>query len=123
MKTKFFVLTAVLVLATVASTQQGPAPKPLRVRVSSGVADGLLIHKVNPEYPSEARAQHVQGDVVLQAVIDKSGNISEIKVVSGDPLLTGAAVKAIKQWKYRPFLLNGEPVEVETTIPIKFHMG
>ena len=123
MKMKFFLLAAAfLVLTTLASAQQGPAPKPERVRVASGVANGLLRHKVDPEYPSGARAQHVQGDVVLTVIIDKSGNISELKVESGDPVLTSASVKAVKQWKYRPYLLNGEPVEVETRITIKFHM-
>jgi TonB family protein len=99
------------------------APKrPIKVRVSSGVAQGLLIHQVNPVYPGEARKNHIQGDVILRTTIDREGNVADLKVVSGEPILADAAVEAVKQWKYRPYLLNGEPVEVETQVLIKFHM-
>jgi protein TonB len=77
---------------------------------------------VNPDYPREARKNHVQGDVILQATIDKEGNVAGLKVVRGEPILADAAVEAVKQWKYRPYLLNGEAVEVETQLLIKFHM-
>ncbi len=94
--------------------------RPLRVRVSSGVSSGMLAKKVAPEYPPDARAAGVQGTVVLQANIDKEGNVSNLLLVSGDPMLAPAAIDAVKQWKYKPYLLNGEAVEVETTIQVNF---
>jgi TonB family protein len=99
------------------------APKrPIKVRVSSNVAQGRLIHQVNPVYPREARKKHIQGDVVLQTTIDREGNVADLKVVSGEPILADAAVEAVKQWQYKPYLLNGDPVEVETQVIIRFHM-
>src|SRR5215468_8077072 len=102
-----------------------PPPKvatPQKLRISSGVADGLLINKVEPPYPQMAKIAHVQGDVVLQALISKSGAIENLRAVSGHPILIQAAMDAVRQWRYKPYLLNGEPVEVETTITVKFHM-
>jgi protein TonB len=90
--------------------------------VSQGVSTGLLIKKVAPSYPSNALRMHVEGDVDLVATISKEGNISSIKVNSGDPQLTKAAVDAVKQWKYKPYLLNGEPVEIQTQVTIKFKL-
>jgi Gram-negative bacterial TonB protein C-terminal len=90
------------------------------VRVSQGVMRGLLITKVNPNYPPEAERQHVDGAVLLHIHIDKSWNVSKVDPVSGHPLLIPAALEAVKQWKYRPYLLNQKPVEVETTVLIKF---
>src|SRR5579863_5434486 len=84
--------------------------QPKRVRVSQGVSTGLLIKKVNPKYPEEARQQRIQGTVVLKCVIGKNGTITELTPVSGDPLLTAAALKAVKKWKYKPYLLQGKPV-------------
>jgi TonB family protein len=99
-------------------------PKPQRhiMRLSPGVMDGMLIRRIDPRYPDEAKAGHIEGDVVLRATIDKNGNVADLKPVQGDAMLTDAAMKAASQWKYRPFLLNGKPVEVETTITIRFHM-
>jgi protein TonB len=85
---------------------------PQRVRVSSGVSEGLLIHKVQPQYPPLARQARIQGSVVLQAIISKGGTIENLRAVQGHPMLTPAAIDAVKQWKYRPYMLNGEPVEV-----------
>jgi TonB family protein len=99
-----------------------PHPGPLRLRVSQGVADGLKLRNVDPKYPKEARKQHIQGDVILGATIDKQGNMANIRLISGDPLLAAAAIEAVRQWKYRPYLLNGQPVEVETAIKISFHL-
>jgi TonB family protein len=95
---------------------------PQKVRVSSGVAQGLILHKVDPIYPFAARQGHVQGDVILQATIGKDGVIHNLKAVSGHPMLIEAAKGAVEQWCYRPYLLMGSPVEVETTIKIRFHM-
>jgi protein TonB len=102
-----------------------PPPKvaaPQKLRVSSGVADGLKVHDVQPTYPQMARIAHIQGDVLLQATISKSGVIENLRAVQGHPILIQAAMDAVKQWKYKPYILNGEPVEVETTIKVQFHM-
>jgi TonB family protein len=93
---------------------------PQRVRVSSGVESGLLVSKVAPHYPPDAREQHIQGTVLLKATIDKEGSVSNLELISGHPTLAEAAIEAVKQWKYRPYLLNGNPVEVETQIQVNF---
>ena len=100
-----------------------PPPRPIRVRVSQGVTRGLLIYKVEPPYPTLARQARVQGAVVLKAIIDLRGNIENLQLVSGHPMLAPAAINAVKQWRYRPYLLNGIPVEVETTITINFQLA
>ncbi len=99
------------------------AATPQRVRVSQGVSQGLLIHKVQPQYPPLARQARVQGTVVLQALIGKDGTIQNLHVVSGHPMLTSSALEAVKQWRYKPYYLNGEPVEVETTINVNFTLA
>jgi periplasmic protein TonB len=102
-----------------------PPPKvaaPQKLRVSQGVMDGQKVHDVTPVYPQMARIAHVQGAVVLRATISKTGNIENLQVVTGHPILIQAAMDAVKQWRYRPYLLNGEPVEVDTVITVNFHM-
>ncbi len=96
---------------------------PQKVRVSSGVAQGNLIHDVRPPYPPLARQARIQGTVVLQAVIGKDGTIQNLRVVSGHPMLAQAALDAVKQWRYRPYFLNGEPVDVDTTINVNFTLS
>jgi protein TonB len=98
-------------------------PPPQKVRVSSGVAAGLLIHQVKPQYPPLAVQARIQGTVVLQAVIGKDGTVHDLRLVSGHPMLAGAAMEAVKQWRYRPYLLNGEPVEVDTQVNVNFTLG
>ncbi|HME37197.1 MAG TPA: energy transducer TonB [Candidatus Sulfotelmatobacter sp.] len=93
---------------------------PQRIRVSSGVAHGLLVSKVNPQYPEEARQQRIQGVVILQAIIDKEGNVANLQLISGHPILAPAAMEAVKQWKYRPYLLNGTAVVVDTQVQVNF---
>ncbi len=93
-----------------------------RLRVSSGVAEGLKLHDVQPVYPFAAQQGHVQGDVILQATIGKDGLIHNLKAVSGHPMLIEAAKGAVEQWRYRPYVIEGSPVEVETTIKVRFHM-
>lgn len=93
---------------------------PKRVRVSQGVTASLLLQKVEPTYPVIARTAKVHGSVVLTAIIDKEGNIRDIRLITGHPLLVTAAIEAVRQWRYRPYLLNGEPVEVETTVTVNF---
>jgi TonB family protein len=96
--------------------------EPKKLRVSSGVADAMKIHDVQPEYPQMARISHISGDVIFHAIIDWEGRIAELTLISGHPILAESAVKAVKQWGYRPYLLNGKPVEVETTIKVSYHM-
>src|ERR1700684_4193917 len=96
---------------------------PQRVRVSQGVSTGLLIRKVNPTYPPLARQARIQGTVVLHAVISKDGSIEGLTLISGHPMLAPAAIEAVKQWKYKPYLLNGEPVEVDTEVQVKFSLA
>jgi protein TonB len=96
---------------------------PQRVRVSSGVVSGLLLRKVQPNYPPLARQARIQGVVVLQAQISKEGAIENLQLISGHPMLAPAAIEAVKQWKYKPYLLNGEPVEVETQVQVNFTLA
>ncbi len=96
---------------------------PQRVRISQGVTRGLLIHRVEPTYPPLARAARVQGEVVLSAVISTTGEIENLQLVSGHPMLVPGAIAAVKQWRYKPYLLNGQPVEVETTITVIFSLS
>ena len=93
-----------------------------RVRISSGVAESLAIDRPAPEYPQMARIAHVTGDVILKITIDRNGEVTNISVVQGHPILVNSAVNAVKKWKYRPYVLNGEPVEVDSTIKIQYHM-
>jgi TonB family protein len=94
-----------------------------RVRISSGVSTGLLIYKVQPVYPPEARRAGIQGVVVLQAKISKEGMIADLQLISGPRELAGAAIGAVQQWRYRPYLLLGEPVEVDTQIQVSFTLS
>jgi TonB family protein len=113
--------------------QQNEAPKPQRLRVSQGVSEGLLTHRVEPEYPADARAEHVAGDIVLRILVDKQGKVVAAwpesrddlppnPALTDDPRLRAAAIKAVRQWEYRPYLLNGEPVEVETRVVVSFKL-
>ena len=114
------------VLGSVISGVPTAVPKvatPQRVRVSAGVQQGLLIHKVTPNYPPLAKQARIQGTVILQALIGKDGSIQNLHVVSGHPMLTGSALDAVKQWRYKPYFLNGEPVEVETTVNVNFSLS
>lgn len=95
---------------------------PQRVRISQGVTKGLLIHRIEPPYPTLAKAARVQGEVVLSAVIDVNGQITNLQLVSGHPMLVPAAIAAVREWRYKPYLLNGTPVEVETTITVIFSL-
>src|SRR5258708_34836813 len=96
---------------------------PQRVRVSTGVATGLLIKKVQPNYPPLARQARIQGQVVLQAEINKEGAIPNLQLISGHPMLAPAAIAAVKQWRYKPYLLNGEPVAVDTQVVVNFTLS
>ncbi len=90
------------------------------VRVSSGISQGLLIFHPAPEYPKIARAAHVQGQVLLKAIISKDGHIENLQALNGHPLLVPYAIRAVREWRDRPFMLNGDAVEVETEITVNF---
>jgi periplasmic protein TonB len=97
---------------------------PQRVRVSAGVTQGLKIKNVNPVYPQMAKIARVQGPVVLAAEIGKDGSIQNLHVIStASPLLNQAAIDAVSQWRYRPYILNGEPVIVDTQITVNFTLS
>jgi protein TonB len=115
------IISSTSTLASVPKLAVPVAPK--RVRISQGVTEGRLIQKIEPAYPTLARSARIQGDVILTAVISKTGEIQNLVLVSGHPMLVPAAIQAVKQWRYRPFLLNGEPVEVETTITVVFTLS
>jgi periplasmic protein TonB len=95
---------------------------PQRVRVSAGVQEGNLINRVTPMYPAIAKAARISGTVILQAEISKQGTIENLRVLSGHPMLVQSALDAVKQWRYKPYLLNGEPTPVETTITVNFNL-
>jgi periplasmic protein TonB len=108
----------------------GPAisiPPPQRAekprRLSEGVMEAALIHKVQPQYPAVARLMHLEGTVRLQAIIGKDGSVRELQVLSGNPILVQSAFAAVREWRYQPTQLNGEPVEVETYITVNFILG
>ena len=96
---------------------------PQRVRVSSGVVTGLKIRDSKPVYPPLARQARIQGTVLLQAEISKDGTIENLRLISGHPMLAPAAIEAVKQWRYRPYMLNGEPVAVETQVQVNFTLS
>lgn len=104
----------------------GPVVKAAVVKkmaVSSGVMQGNLLTKTTPTYPAIAKAARISGTVVLQATISKSGSIENLHVVSGPPMLQQSAMDAVRTWKYKPYLLNGDPVEVETQVNVVFNLG
>ena len=105
-----------------AATPMSPGSQPLRVRVSQGVNQGLLERKVQPPYPDAPRKAHIQGAVVMLAHVSTKGKIKNLFVLSGHPLLNPTALEAVSQWLYRPYLLNGKPVEVETQITVIFSL-
>jgi len=109
-------------LPNLGTTTSAVKPKLQMVSVSQGVSQGLLYKKVAPAYPPNALRMHVEGAVELQATISKNGDITNIKIVSGDPQLAKAASDAVKQWKYKPYLLNGEPVEIQTGVTVNFKL-
>jgi TonB family protein len=90
--------------------------------VDPKVMEGGLTHRVEPQYPQLARMGHIQGMVILAATIGKDGRIHNLKALCGHPVLIDASIDAIKQWRYRPYMVDGQPVDVETTIKAEFHM-
>jgi protein TonB len=106
------------------SVSLAPAARPSKpLPVSSGISAGNLIAPIRPQYPAIAKAAHVEGTVVIDAIISRIGTIESIRILSGPPMLQPAAQDAVRQARYRPFLLNGQPTEVQTTITINFRLG
>ena len=96
---------------------------PVVSQVSAGVAEGMALHRTPPVYPRIAKDSHVSGTVVLSATINRSGLLENVHVISGSQMLRGAAMDAVKTWRYRPYLLNNQPVAVQTTINVVFSLG
>src|SRR5580704_17469187 len=114
--------------AIIDSVGTGPAvvvkrEVPTKLSISSGVMVGNLLEKTMPQYPAVARVAGIQGVVVLQATISQNGLIQNLRVISGPPMLQRAAMDAVRSWRYKPYLLNGDPVEVETTVNVVFNLG
>jgi periplasmic protein TonB len=100
-----------------------PAAAPNRIKVGGDVQSASLVKQVTPQYPGIARSAHVSGTVTLHAIISKDGSIERLEYVSGPPLLMASAMSAVKEWRYRPTMLNGQPVEVDTTVQVVFSLG
>lgn len=115
--------TVTIILALATSTPNPQSPVNGQQRVSSGVARGLLIKQVAPNYPPIAKQARVQGAVLLSVIIGKEGNVKNINVVSGPAMLRQAALDAVQQWVYKPMLLNGQPIEVLTEVEINFALA
>ncbi len=103
---------------------KSPVPAPVkRMRIASRVAEANLIHDVVPQYPPEAGRARIEGTVVLMAVIRTDGSVKDVRIESGLPILAQAAIDAVKQWRYKPYMINGEPVEVDSRITINFALS
>jgi len=107
---------------TVSEQKQEHAQATEWIRIPESVARGLLIKRVQPEYPHEARDKHIQGAVILDLYISEEGNVTETTLVSGHPLLVPAAIDAVKQWTYKPYSVKGEPVAVKTQVNLSFRL-
>jgi periplasmic protein TonB len=105
---------------TIAPPPPPPTAHPPRI---SHMMEGNLIYRVQPAYPPLARAARIQGRVELRAIISRTGTIEDLRVMSGHPMLVGAAMDAVRQWRYRPYILNSEPVEVETRVTVNFSLS
>ena len=131
MKHKLRCFSAALVFITLISTSASLADTPANVPrsdskpviIPADVMVGILIHKVDPEYPRLAKAARISGIVTLKATISKTGEILDLHIECGPAILQEPSLKAIREWKYRPYLLRGEPVEVQTTIKVTFALG
>jgi protein TonB len=100
-----------------------PAAAPARIKVGGDVQAASLVKQVTPAYPNIAKTAHVSGTVTLHAIISKDGSIERLEYVSGPSLLMASAMTAVKEWKYKPTMLNGQPVEVDTTVQVVFSLG
>jgi protein TonB len=101
-------------------TGRPAAASPAQAAATASSSSSRLIHRVEPQYPLEAKAKRIQGSVVLDVQVQGEGAVGNIDVIQGDPLLSEAAVQAVRQWKYQPYFVDGRPVESQTRITIKF---
>jgi protein TonB len=111
------------VIGGVGGAPPPPRPTQSRIRQGGAVTAASLINRVQPNYPPLARQTRISGTVRLHAIISKEGTVQQLEVLSGHPLLVQAALDAVRQWRYRPTQLNGEPVEVDTTIDVIFSLN
>jgi protein TonB len=112
-------------LSNVSAAAPPPPPKPVKrnpIRIGGNVQESKLIRRIEPAYPELAKRARIQGRVVLVVTVDEEGNVADINVTSGHPLLNDAALTAVRQWKYSPTLLNGEPVPVIATVTVEFKL-
>jgi len=114
-------MCSVLLTTAIAAAGQDLSQTP--IQIPSHSTQTRLLHRVTPRYPPLARAARVQGIVVLGVVIGKGGDVRDVKIVSGHPMLAPAAMKAIKQWRYQPYIAENEPVEIETTVQVSFRLA
>jgi protein TonB len=110
-------------VGTGAAPAPPPPAAPKRITVGGNVQSAALVNKVEPQYPPIAKTAHVSGTVVLHAIIAKDGSVEKLQFVSGPALLMASAMSAVKEWRYRPTMLNGQPVEVDTTVQVVFSLG
>ena len=110
-------------VGTGAAPPPPPPAAPKRITVGGNVQAASLVNKVEPQYPAIAKTAHVSGTVVLHAIIAKDGSVEKLQFVSGPALLMASAMSAVKEWRYRPTMLNGQPVEVDTTVQVVFSLG
>jgi protein TonB len=103
--------------------QETPKPRPIRVRQGGNVAKARLRHKVQPQYPAEAIRNRTQGTVRLHVILSTEGKVQQLDLMSGDPGLAKSAIEAVRQWEYAPVFLNGQPIEVETTVDVIFSLS
>ena len=111
-----------LVPTSLPATPVAKAPSSELLEVPEDFADDQIVHRVHPTYPKQARARKLHGTVVLEAIVNKKGSVDSLQLVSGDSLLAQAAADAVKQWKYKPYLHNGEATEFQTKITIDFKL-
>ncbi|HKW56379.1 MAG TPA: energy transducer TonB [Candidatus Acidoferrum sp.] len=104
------------------TAQEAPPPRSKRIKIGGNFAESQLKHKTLPIYPKEARDNRIQGTVRLHVVLNTAGKVQQLDIVSGEPILAKAAADAVRQWEYKPMLLNGEPVEVDTTVDVIFSL-
>jgi TonB family protein len=117
MRKNFIALCWILMLACVSSIGQQPA------EIAKANADEHLVKRIDPEYPPLARAARLQGKVLLKATISKDGDVTAVTVVSGHPMLAPSAIEAVRKWKYKPFLVDGQPMTVKAEIEVPFSLG
>jgi TonB family protein len=106
--------------ANASSEPNSSTPKPKSIRVGGSVASANLIHQVRPIYPKDAKKQHITGTVMLHVIIAQDGSVKTVDYVNGPPELTSSAMEAVKQWRYKPTLIKGEPLQVDTTISVVY---